>query len=228
MIDIATLPTEMMRAADIAREAAADAEATRLTVAELASASVKIGAVVELIGGIAAQTKLLALNATIEAAQAGESGRGFAVVAAEVKALAVQTARATADVKHQVASIQARTNPAIDAIGAITRSLVGLGATTREVAHSAGRHVSATRDISAAFQRSAVDSEAINGNLTGLVRSAAHTELAAADAQQAATTLSSRSDRLTAEVDSLRPDGARGGLMSVQPAAWAARTASSS
>ncbi len=199
--DVVALPGEMMRAASFAREAAADAEATRLTISELASASVQIGTVVELIDGIAARTKLLALNATIEAARAGESGLGFAVVAAEVKALAAQTARATADVKRQVASIQARSTPAVDAIGAIARSLVGLGIATREVAESVERNVSATRDISAAVQRSAAGSETISGNLSNLVRSVAGADLAAADAQQAAATLSSRSDRLTAELD---------------------------
>lgn len=54
-------------------------------------------AVVGFIRTIAGQTDLLALNATIEAARAGEAGRGFAVVASEVKALATQTAKATAD-----------------------------------------------------------------------------------------------------------------------------------
>ena len=199
--DVVALPGEMMRAASSAREAAANAEATRLTVAELAAASVQIGAVVELIGGIAAQTKLLALNATIEAATAGESGRGFAVVAAEVKALAAQIAGATADVKRQVAAIQQRTTPAVEAIGVIARSLVGLDVKTREVAESVERNVAATQDISAAVQRSAARSETINGNLSSLVRSAAGANLAAADAQQAADTLSSRSDRLTAELE---------------------------
>ena len=73
--------------------AAADANATNEDIAALAHVARKIGDVVKLIQDIAGQTNLLALNATIEAARAGKAGRGFAVVAAEVKSLAVQTAR---------------------------------------------------------------------------------------------------------------------------------------
>ncbi len=58
--------------------------------------------IVGLIDAIAAQTNLLALNATIEAARAGEAGRGFAVVAQEVKSLAAETSRATAEIALQI------------------------------------------------------------------------------------------------------------------------------
>jgi hypothetical protein len=63
----------------------------QIEVAELVERTSKVGAVIDLIRGIADQTNLLALNATIEAARAGEQGKGFAVVASEVKVLARST-----------------------------------------------------------------------------------------------------------------------------------------
>ena len=88
---------EMARAAATVRDLAGRADQARSLFAELARTVERIGEVSRLIGGIAGQTNLLALNATIEAARAGEAGKGFAVVAGEVKALAGQTASATAE-----------------------------------------------------------------------------------------------------------------------------------
>lgn len=86
------------------RESVAD---TTRKLESLEDASDRIGQVVRLIGGFAAQTHLLALKASIEAARAGEQGVGFAVIADEVRSLAGQSAQATSDIELLTNQIQA-------------------------------------------------------------------------------------------------------------------------
>jgi methyl-accepting chemotaxis protein len=57
-----------------------------------------LGSMVQIVRGIARQTRMLALNATIEAVRAGDAGRGFAIVASEVKALSQQSDQAAIDI----------------------------------------------------------------------------------------------------------------------------------
>jgi methyl-accepting chemotaxis protein PixJ len=97
---------------------------TSKKVKRLGEASQKISKVVNLISGFAAQTNLLALNAAIEAARAGEEGRGFSVVAEEVRALAQQSAAATAEIESLVEEIQTQTNEVVTAMEAGTEQVV--------------------------------------------------------------------------------------------------------
>ena len=127
---------QVQQSANIASEAVDQARKTNDHVAQLASAALRIGDVVELINTIAGQTNLLALNATIEAARAGELGRGFAVVAAEVKALAEQTAKATGEISEQISGIQAATNNSVDSIKAIDGTI---GRMSKMLNHCLGR-----------------------------------------------------------------------------------------
>jgi methyl-accepting chemotaxis protein len=120
------------KSTEVAGRAVAEGQRTAQTMTELGGAATRIGEVIGLIQAIAGQTNLLALNATIEAARAGEAGRGFAVVAAEVKSLAAQTARATAEIAEQIGAIQsvaADSALAIERVNAIITEMSSIAST---------------------------------------------------------------------------------------------------
>ena len=81
-------------------------EASVRRIGELGERSEQIGEVLELINGIAAETRMLSLNAAIEAAKAGEHGRGFSVVATEIRQLAERVVKSTETIKGMIAEIQ--------------------------------------------------------------------------------------------------------------------------
>jgi methyl-accepting chemotaxis protein len=143
----AEIARQVATAAEVSRQAVQRAEVSQTTVRGLADSTARIGDVVSLINTIAAQTNLLALNATIEAARAGDAGKGFAVVASEVKALAAQTARATAEIGGQIDTVRRVTAATIAAMTEIGGMIGHMDAITGTMAAAVEEQSVTTREI---------------------------------------------------------------------------------
>jgi methyl-accepting chemotaxis protein len=167
----------------------------------LAAATQRIDGVLTLIQAIAEQTNLLALNATIEAARAGDAGRGFAVVAHEVKALAGQTAKATAEIAQNVSLIQASTRNAVDAVREIGGAVRDINDVTSNIASAVGQQDAATRDISLNAQSAAQGNATLVENITSLRDAIGETNTAASSVLSASSDLTSTAETLSREVE---------------------------
>ncbi|MEM6636212.1 MAG: methyl-accepting chemotaxis protein [Pseudomonadota bacterium] len=101
--DHAASVTDRAKAAAARAEAAGEMVGSAVSaMADIKTASDRIGEIVEVMESLAFQTNLLAVNASVESARAGEAGKGFAVVATEVRALAQRSADASRDIKSLV------------------------------------------------------------------------------------------------------------------------------
>lgn len=125
-----TIDERVSVANDATRTVVDRARQAEVVVTALEGSLRRVSSTVQLIAGIASQTRLLALNATIEAARAGEAGRGFTVVASEVKDLADSTARSTEQIADTIASLESSATDMATAIGAMVESITGIDAAT--------------------------------------------------------------------------------------------------
>lgn len=88
-------------------------ESIAQSVVKLGEQSQTIRNIITTVNDLAERSNLLAINAAIEAAKAGQAGKGFSVVAQEVKSLADQSKRATAQVHTMLSDIQKAAQVAI-------------------------------------------------------------------------------------------------------------------
>lgn len=144
-------------------------EELREEMADLSQKATDISAVMDVISDIADQTNLLALNAAIEAARAGEAGRGFAVVADEVRKLAENTMKATAEVAEAIQGIQqgtaknmANVETSVATVTEVTEMAARSGAALNEIVNLVDQASDQVRAIAAASEEQSATSEQIN------------------------------------------------------------------
>lgn len=158
----------------------------------------RIEVVVDLIGRVAAETRLIAFNAAIEAARAGEAGRGFGVVASEVKSLAERVEASSTEIKTMVADIRTSTNTTIlkaegqlklmEEVGEIShRSSTAFGEIVTAIAAVAGR----AGEISGSSQQQKLAIDQLSASMEELSKAAS---ISASSAQETIAAVSMLTD----------------------------------
>jgi methyl-accepting chemotaxis protein len=194
---IAEIGRQLAGATGTVQKANEMADRSATAVETLAAASQKIGNVVLLISKIADQTNLLALNATIEAARAGEMGKGFAVVAQEVKNLASQTTKATAEISAQIAAVQSETGTAVDAIRQIAGIMRDIDRMTSGIAAAIEEQGAATGEISHNIQLAAGGTTQLSTNVSEVEGAIRVTRDSAGAVETASVALADQSRRMS-------------------------------
>lgn len=201
LASIEEISRQVVQSTTVVKKAVSESIETSTGMARLAEAARRVGDIVSLISRIAAQTNLLALNATIEAARAGEAGRGFAVVASEVKSLAVQTAKATEEITHEILSVQASSGKAVSAIRDITQRMQDINNYTSAVTVSVVQQEAATGEISHNVASAAAGAKTITAALSEVAGGVMQTRASAQTMLATSAEVETATEKLRREVE---------------------------
>jgi methyl-accepting chemotaxis protein len=178
-------------------------ESVAESILALAEQAQAIGEITAAVNDIAEQTNLLALNAAIEAARAGEQGKGFAVVAAEVKVLADQSKKATAQVRQILGEIQKATNAAVMAtedgsksVASALKTVNEAGQTIKQLTETLTQAAQAANQIAASAGQQLVGMSQIHQAMKSVNQATNQNVASTRQTEQAAQDLNAMGGRL--------------------------------
>ncbi len=145
--------------------ALAGAQLGSQTCQRLAAHAQSAGTILDLIHGLAEQSRLLSLNARIEAARAGDAGRGFGAVAQAVKELADQTVQAARRTEAEISEIRHAIAEAVEANRQIETSIGGISRVADTVRLTTRGQQAQVEAISAAIDRTATVAQIMRDNV---------------------------------------------------------------
>ncbi|PWC75989.1 HAMP domain-containing methyl-accepting chemotaxis protein [Azospirillum sp. TSH64] len=204
MDTIGTVSSLTSEAAGVVGATLGELTAAREVVGQLGDNTEQIRRIVDVITGIAHQTKLLALNATIEAAAAGVAGRGFAVVAAEVKKLAEETANATVQIATSVSAINGSIQNTVGTFARISGSVERISEVQELIGGAVARQTDSSTDIRRRVGVIAGNTGEVASLIDGVSAQAARTGDIAASLTETANTLAEEAASLHSLLGTLR------------------------
>lgn len=178
------------------RQVGEDMQQAKQAVDRLEQDSTQIGAILDVIRGIAEQTNLLALNAAIEAARAGEQGRGFAVVADEVRSLAQKTQASTEEIQQMIEKLQRGSSEmvrVIDQSAENAQATAALANSAGETIGNIGEFLDVAKERSASIHNATGEQQKVSEEVSRNIH----------DIAEIATQSSGRADRVFEQSDQL-------------------------
>jgi methyl-accepting chemotaxis protein len=164
--------TSLGDAKNIAQDAVKRVDIARQCIVDFDSATMRAGAMLEVIAKVARKTNMVALNASIEAVRVGEAGAGFMVVAEEVKALAQSTSQAAIEISSQIQAMEGANGAVASAFGDVLDIVNVLAAQSDSVASGMSNQASAINHVNDTISEASRNLSAMVGSIDSADKSA--------------------------------------------------------